>query len=100
MIPSSIISKVRKAAREYNLDILEFGESNRLHKKYQVVFEYKNKIHNIHFGDNRYEDYTTHKDKNRRDNYQKRASGIRNKSGKLTYLDPRYANFWSYHILW
>lgn len=96
----SIISKVKKIARDYNIQILEFGPSSRLHKKYQVIFDYKGKIYNIHFGDNRYEDYTIHKDKTRRENYLRRASGIRNKEGKLTYQDPRYANFRAYHILW
>lgn len=41
-----------------------------------------------------------HNDKKRRDNYRKRASGIKNKKGELTYLDKNTANYWAYNKLW
>ncbi len=41
-----------------------------------------------------------HGDKKRRDNYRKRASGIKNKKGELTYLDKNTANYWAYNTLW
>ena len=71
--------------------------SNRGDKKYVVTLKNGNKIH---FGDRRYEDFLIHKDTERRMQYRKRASKIKNKAGKLTYKDPKYANFWSYHLLW
>ena len=43
------------------------------HKKYST---YKDKW--IHFGDVRYDDYTTHRDLDRRDAYRNRASRIVN----------------------
>ena len=47
----------------------------------------------VHFGDNRYEDYTMHKDKKRRENYRTRHA-----SGKTADADT--ANALSFHILW
>mgnify|MGYP003679938503 FL=1 len=49
----------------------------------------------LHFGDNRYEDYSQHRDQKRRQNYLARAKGIRNKQGELTYKDKNSANYWS-----
>jgi phage anti-repressor protein len=54
----------------------------------------------IHFGDVRYEDYTTHGDDDRRDRYRKRASKIKNRYGEYTYRNKNYPNFWAYHLLW
>ena len=47
-----------------------------------------------------HEDFLQHQDPERRLRYRKRASKIKNKYGKLTYKDPKYANYWSYHLLW
>lgn len=78
------------------LGATEFGISIVKHKKYYVIYNNKK----INFGDNRYEDYTIHKDKIRRSNYRKRASRIKNKKGELTYKNKNYANYWAYHLLW
>ena len=48
----------------------------------------------IHFGDNRYEDFTIHKDPERRQKYLKRAMSIRDKQGNLTAN-----NNGNYHIM-
>lgn len=62
-----------------------------------------------YFGDKRYQqykdrigfyDYLDHKDKERRKNYRRRAEGITNKNGELTYKIPFTANWYSYHYLW
>lgn len=74
----------------------DFGKSKRKHKKYYVVYKKKT----IHFGHSSYEDYTTHKNKERRRRYRARASKIRNGDGALTYRNKTYANFWAYHVLW
>ena len=66
-------------------------KSTRKGKKMMV--KTKNGI--IHYGDSRYQDYTQHGDKKRRENYCKRSKGIRNKDGKLTYKDKDSANYWS-----
>jgi len=78
-------------------DAKDLSYSNRKNKKY-VVTTKDNK--QIHFGDSRYEDYLSHQDWKRRVRYRKRASKIRDKEGNLTYKDPNYANYWSYHLLW
>jgi hypothetical protein len=70
--------------------------SHRQYKKYMVIY----KGREIHFGDNRYEDYLDHKDKARRDNYRARASKIRNGTGELTVKNKFSPNYWAYNILW
>jgi len=82
--------------KAFSFGATEFGKSKRKNKKYYIV--YGGKI--IHFGHSSYEDYTTHHDKERRDRYRKRASKIRDKSGKLTVNNKYSPNFWAYHILW
>ena len=72
-------------------------KSNRKNKKFKVLTP-NGKI--IHFGDSRYEYFTQHKDKKRQENYCKRARGIKNKKGELTYKDPESANYYSYKFLW
>ena len=76
-------------------------KSSRRNKKFDVFVKGKNgKPKKISFGDSRYDDFRTHKDPKRRESYRKRARGIRNKEGKLTYLDKNTANYWSYNYLW
>ena len=87
---------LRQRARDiHGAKNLEY--SNRKNKKYMVTLKNEDKIH---FGDNRYEDFLTHKDWKRRIRYRKRASKIKDKYGNLTYKDPTHANFWSYQLLW
>lgn len=90
MIPNAIKSKAYSYGAE---DIINSWREN---KKYAVF--YNNKW--IHFGDVRYQDYTTHRDKNRRDSYRSRAAGIVNKYGQHTYKNKNSPNFWAYHLLW
>lgn len=82
--------------------------SNRKNKKYMVKSP-KGRI--IHFGDKRYEhyedktnikaySYLNHYSKKRRDNYLKRAKGIKNKNGELTYKDKETPNYYSIKYLW
>jgi len=85
---------LRQKAYSYGAD--DIVQSWVGYKKYAVL--YKDKW--IHFGDYRYGDYTTHKDKDRRDRYRSRASNITNKYGEYTYKNKKYANFWAYHLLW
>lgn len=83
--------------------------STHKHKKYDVFYNH----HWISFGDKRYEHYMTsplipkslriyheHYDKQRRDNYRKRASKIVDKYGNLTYKDKNSPNYWAYNLLW
>lgn len=64
-------------------------KSNRKNKKYMVEISNKK----IHFGDNRYEDYTMHNDTERKKRYIQRHinDNINN------YY---YPGFWSMHLLW
>jgi len=52
------------------------------------------KIKTSQFGDDRYEDYTIHKDKQRRDKYRNRHKG---NLEKTDYMSPAHL---SYYILW
>jgi len=75
-------------------------KSKAKNKKYSVYVMKDGKKKLIHFGDSRYEDFTQHKDKERRKSYLKRAKGIKNKKGDLTYKDKNTANYWSIKLLW
>lgn len=66
--------------------------SSRKDKKYMIIHNGKK----IHFGAMGYEDFTKHKDKERRDAYLKRAMGI-----KGNWKDNKYSpNNLAIHILW
>lgn len=54
----------------------------------------------IHYGHSDYQDFRQHKDEKRRQNYLKRAKGIKNKEGKLTWNNKDTKNYWSVHDLW
>jgi len=66
-------------------------KSNKLHKKYDVINE-NGKV--LSFGDNRYSDYTKHKDARRKDLY----IGRHVKREDWENLDK--AGTWSRYILW
>ena len=68
------------------------GRSKRPYKKYYVRRLDDNK--SIHFGNNRYEDYTQHKDDKRKLNYL-----IRHQKNE-DWLNPNTAGFWAKHLLW
>lgn len=72
--------------------------SNRSKKKLQVYVEdpQSDKIVNIHFGHTDYEDYTIHRNQERRENYCARSAGMCKKYG----CDVTSANFWSRMVLW
>jgi hypothetical protein len=84
-----------------------FAKSTRKNKKYMV--NYNGKI--IHFGHIDYEHYRDstplklyshldHNDPKRRELYRKRASKIKDKNNKYTYLNKNSPNFWAFHFLW
>lgn len=69
-------------------------KSNRKYKKLQVcVRDNTGKIVNVHFGDNRYEDFTMHKDKKRRANFRARHNCDEIK-------DMTSARYWACKELW
>jgi len=75
-------------------------KSKAKNKKFSVYVMKDGKKKLIHYGDSRYEDFTQHKDKERRKSYLLRAKGIRNKKGELTWKDKNSANYWSVKTLW
>ena len=64
-------------------------------KKYDVYIENPDtgRTKKISFGAKNYEDYTIHKDKDRREKYRSRHS-------KDNINNPMYPGFWSWHVLW
>jgi len=54
----------------------------------------------IGFGLRGMQDYTQHKDKKRRASYLARAKGIKDKQGRLTYMNKNSANYWAIRKLW
>lgn len=74
--------------------IIEKGTAKN--KKLKAIFFDDNgkKIKTSQFGDDRYEDYTMHKDKSRREKYRSRHKGNLKKG---TYMSPSHLSF---YILW
>jgi hypothetical protein len=91
---SSVYRKLEREAMARGAN--KFGVSTKQNYKYFVV--YKNRT--IHFGNKNYEDYTFHKNKDRRDNYRARHKAILKKDGTPAYLDKNQPAYWSYWILW
>tara|TARA_R110001632_G_scaffold167721_2_gene286264 strand:+ start:354 stop:653 length:300 start_codon:yes stop_codon:yes gene_type:complete len=76
-------------------------KSNKSGKKGQVyVLDKNGKKRLLHFGDSSMEDFTQHKDKDRRKNYLARSAGIKDKDGNLTKNNKNKANFYSRKYLW
>ena len=87
--------KLIDKAKDLGAESLDY--SSRKNNKYMVTLPSGKKVH---FGSSKYEDYTVHKDKERRDKYRARATKIKNKKGELTYTNPESSNYWSIHLLW
>lgn len=81
-------------------------------KKYSVYVKGTNgKPKKIHFGQKGYQHFedttplklytsSNHYDVKRRESYLKRAKGIKNKDGKLTWKDKNSANYYAIKYLW
>tara|TARA_R110000782_G_scaffold21114_4_gene56972 strand:+ start:2866 stop:3156 length:291 start_codon:yes stop_codon:yes gene_type:complete len=64
-------------------------------KKFKAIFsDGEKKIKTSQFGDDRYSDYTIHKDKERRTKYRSRHKG---NLSKTDYMSPAHL---SYYLLW
>ena len=87
--------RLTKNAKKLGAESLDY--TTRKNNKYMATLPGGKKVH---FGSTKYEDYTIHKDKERRDKYLARAMKIKNKKGELTYTNPESSNYWSVHLLW
>lgn len=111
-----MITTVLKIHREFGVvpidgvEVISLKKSNRVNKKYMITVRYKGMIKNIHFGDTRYEQYEDrtnlkafksqdHRDTDRRINYLKRATQIRNSKG-LAVNDAFSPNRYAVLLLW
>jgi len=63
----------------------------RQYAKYRAILEPKK---TVYFGDNRYEDFTSHHDEARKQNYLARHRA------REDFHDPTTAGFWSANLLW
>lgn len=84
-------------------------KSTAKNKKYSVYVMKNGKKKLIHFGQLPYKHFKDkiglyknldHNDKERRDRYLKRAKGIKNKEGKITWKDKNSANYYAVKYLW
>lgn len=74
------------------MDIV-ISPSTKKNKKYKAVIDGKKEIH---FGHTQYQDFTTHKDPKRRDNYIARHE--KNEDWTKSGVDT--AGFYAKHVLW
>lgn len=92
--------------KEVKVGKYKYKLSSRKNKKLMTVVNGKE----IHFGNINYKHFfdrtgllpksLNHNDKDRQTNYLKRAKGIKNKEGKLTWKDPKSPNHHAIKILW
>jgi hypothetical protein len=83
-------------ARARRLGASEFGHSDRANKKYFVVYRGRR----VHFGAAGYEDFTIHRDKQRRSRYRARHSKVLTEAGTPAYKLKTSPAYWSWHLLW
>jgi hypothetical protein len=69
------------------------------HKKV-VLAKKGDEVKLVRFGLRGMQDFTQHKDSERRKNYLARSAGIKDKSGKPTKDDKFSANYWARTVLW
>ena len=72
----------------------ELSKSNTKNKKYKVLIIDGDTKKTINFGQKGYEDFTTHKDPKRKENY------ITRHKAREDWSDPFTAGYWSRWILW
>ena len=70
------------------------SHSDNSSKKYKVIVQDEDRKKTIHFGASGYEDYTIHKDDERKERYIGRHEKNEN------WNDPFTAGFWSRWLLW
>lgn len=82
--------------------LFELYKSKRSYKKFASVLldENNNRVYKVDFGDLRYQDYTSHHDKKRKEKYLARATKITDRQGRDTVKNILSPNFWSVHLLW
>ena len=70
------------------------SKSDKLQKKYKVEFvnPETNRKNSLYFGDSRYDDYTTHKDEDRKQRYLQRHTEKKD--------NPAKPAFWATNLLW
>jgi len=64
-------------------------------KKYKVIVNDGERKKTIHFGAKGYQDYTIHKNDDKKERYKKRHEGMNE-----DWDDPFTAGFWALHALW
>lgn len=69
-------------------------------KKKVVLAKKGDEVKMVSFGHRGYQDFTQHKDPERRKNYLARSAGIKDKSGNLTKNDVFSPNYWARKELW
>lgn len=81
--------------------ISEPSRATQKGKKYQVTIERSDgKKKTVAWGDSSREDYLVHKDKKRRENFQRRFGGIKKKDGSLAKNDPFSRAYYATRYSW
>lgn len=91
-----MFEKLKKKA--LGLGAVDFGRSAQKNKKYFVILRDGTRVD---FGHPEYDDYTVHRDLERRHRYLARARmDIRDIDGQLTRNNIKSPNYWSIKLLW
>jgi hypothetical protein len=82
--------------KAFKLGASQFGISNRLNKRFYVI--YNNKT--IHFGSKTGKTYIDHRNNELRKNWIARHSKIRNLKGEYVITIKDSPSYWSKNLLW
>jgi hypothetical protein len=83
-------------AKAKRLGATDLRRSSRRGKKLAVLYRGAW----IHFGALGYEDYTQHRDKDRRERYRRRHRGILLADGRPAYRVKTSPAYWAWQLLW
>lgn len=92
--------KITYEDKQYKIQSID--KSPRSGKKYVATVKNlsDNTSKKVHWGAEGYDDYYVHKDKKRRDNFQKRHGAIKTKDGKIASDNPFQSAFYSTKASW
>ena len=82
--------------KAFKLGASEFGISNRLNKRFYVIYNNKK----IHFGSKTGKTFIDHRNNELRKNWIARHSKIQNSNGEYVITLKYSPSFWSKNLLW
>ena len=90
------MNHVQLENKAFKLGASQFGISNRLNKRFYVIYNNKK----IHFGSKTGKTFIDHRNNELRKNWIARHSKIQNSNGEYVITIKDSPSFWSKNLLW